>query len=68
MVDNDMPGAWPVWTTGEPLAGFIKRSSIHCSTQSMKALGHVLSEKTIFLCFSNCKSMGDIGHPVLGHI
>ena len=23
MVDNDMPGAWPVWTPGAPLAGFI---------------------------------------------
>ena len=21
MVDNDMPGAWPVWTSGAPLAG-----------------------------------------------
>ena len=36
MVDNDMPGAWPVWTPG-----FIKRSTIHCSTQNMKALCHV---------------------------
>ena len=24
MVDNDMPGAWPVWTPGAPLAAFIK--------------------------------------------
>ena len=24
MVDNDMPGAWPVWTQGALLAGFIK--------------------------------------------
>ena len=38
MVDNDMPGALPVWTPGAPLAGFIKRSTIHCSTQNMKAL------------------------------
>ena len=30
MVDNDMPGAWPVWTPGAPLAGFIKRNTIHC--------------------------------------
>ena len=29
MVTNDMPGAWPVWTPGAPLAGFIKRSIIH---------------------------------------
>ena len=56
MVDNDMPGAWPVWTPGAQLAGFIKRTTIHCYTQNMKALGLVISEK-IFLCFSNCKSM-----------
>ena len=30
MVDNDMPGAWPVWTPGAPMAGFIKRTTIHC--------------------------------------
>ena len=24
MVDNYMPGAWPVWTPGAPLAAFIK--------------------------------------------
>ena len=33
MVDNDMPGAWPVWTPGAPLAAFIKESIIHWSTQ-----------------------------------
>ena len=48
MVDNDMPGGWPVCTPGAPLAVFIKRSTIHCSTQNMKALGHVVSEKKIF--------------------
>ena len=26
MVDNDMPGAWPVWTPRAPLAAFIKES------------------------------------------
>ena len=66
IVDNDMPRAWPIWTPGAPLAGFIKRSTIHCSTQNMKALGHVVSEK-IFLCFSNCKSMGAID-PRVGAI
>ena len=63
MVDNDMPGAWPVWTPGTPLAGFIKKSTIHCYTQNMKALGHVVSEKKIFFCFSNCKNMGAIDPP-----
>ena len=101
MVVNDMPGTWPVWTTGSPLAafikdiitlvhttyessgpygfreedfflcfshdapgvgpawtprarlagfvaGFIKRTTLHCYTQNMKALGLVVSEKRIF--------------------
>ena len=40
-------------------AGFIRTSTIHCSTQNVKALGHVVSEKKIFLMFffSNCKTM-----------
>ena len=52
MVDNDMPGAWPVWTPGAPLAAFIKERIIHWSTQHMIALGHMVSEK-ICLCFSH---------------
>ena len=51
MVDNDMPGAWPVWTPGAPLAAFIKESIIHWSTQHMKALGHMVSDKKIFYVF-----------------
>ena len=53
MVDNDMPGTWPVWTPGAPLAGFIKKNTIHCYKQNMKALGLVVLEKKIFLCFSH---------------
>ena len=34
------PGAW--------LAGFIKRTTIHCYVQSMKALGLVVSENNFF--------------------
>ena len=30
------------------IAGFIKRTTIHCYTQNMKALGLVVSEKKIF--------------------
>ena len=57
----DAPGAGPVWTPGARLAGFIKRTIIHCYTQNMKALCLVASEKKIFfLCFSYCKSMGAI--------
>ena len=44
-----MPGAWPAWTPGALLVGLIKRSIIHCSTQNMKALGHVVSDKKIFI-------------------
>ena len=55
---HDTPGAGPVWTPGAQLAGFIKRTIIHCYTQNMKALGLVFSETKIFLCFSHCKSMG----------
>ena len=42
------PGAGPVWTPGARLAGFIKRTTIHCYTQNMKALGLVVSDKKIF--------------------
>ena len=66
MVDNDMPGAWPVWTPGSPLAGFIKRSNIHCFTQNMKAL---VSEKKkkMFLMFFFPLSMGAIAPLGWGH-
>ena len=42
-----------VWTPGALLAAFIKDSIIHWSTQHMKALGHMVSEKKIFVCFSH---------------
>ena len=42
------PRAGPVWTPGARLAGFIKRTTIHCYKQNMKALGLVVSEKKIF--------------------
>ena len=38
---------------GVPLAALIKESIIHWSTQHMKALGHMVSWKKIFLCFSH---------------
>ena len=48
------PGAVPVWTPGARLAGFIKRTTMHCYAQNMKALGLVVLEKKIFfLCFSH---------------
>ena len=50
---HEAPGAGPVWTPGARLAGFIKRTTIHCYKQNMKALGLVVSEKKIFLCFTH---------------
>ena len=47
------PGVGPFLTPGASLAGFIKRIIIHCYIQNMKALGLVVSEKKIFLCFSH---------------
>ena len=35
MTDNDAPGAWPVWTPGARLAGFIKRTIIHYYIQNI---------------------------------
>ena len=52
------PRAWPVWTPGAWLAGFIKRTTRHCYTQNLKALGYVFSEEIFFLCFSHCKYKG----------
>ena len=56
---HDALGVGPVWARGAQLAGFIKRTTIRCFTQNMKALGLVVSEKNILKCFSHCKSMGD---------
>ena len=46
---HDAPWSGPVWTPGAWLAGFIarfiKRTTIHCYKQNMKALGLVVSEK-----------------------
>ena len=68
MVDNDMPGALPVWTPGASLAAFIKERIIHWSTQHMKALGHMVSEK-IFLCFSHdAPGAGPVWTPGAGPV
>ena len=42
---HDAPGARPEWTPGARLAGFIKRTNIHCYTQNMKALGLVVTPR-----------------------
>ena len=48
---HDAPGAWPVWTPGSRLTGFIKRTTIHCYTQNMKALCLLVLEQKIFYVF-----------------
>ena len=48
---HDAPGAVPVLTTGARLAGFIKRTTIHCYTQNMEALDLVVLEKNTFFMF-----------------
>ena len=48
---HDAPGAGPFLAPGARLAGFIKRTTIHCYLQNMKALGLVVSEKKIFILF-----------------
>ena len=48
---HDAPGAGPVWTPGARMARFMKRTTRHCYTQNMKALGLVVSEKKIVYVF-----------------
>ena len=54
---ND-PRAGSFLTPGPWLAGFIKRTTKHCYTQNMKALGLVVSEKKIFFIFSQRRPRG----------
>ena len=48
---HDDPKAWPLWTPGARLAGFIKSTTIHCYIQNMKALCLVVSAKKIYFMF-----------------
>ena len=57
IVDNDSPGAWPIWTPRPRLAEIIKGLTKHCFTQNIKALGLMVSEKEDFYTFSYYKSM-----------
>ena len=45
------PGAGPFLTPGAWLAGFIKRTTIHCYIQTLKALSLVVFEKMFFYVF-----------------
>ena len=63
IADDDAPRTGPIWTPGAQLAGFIKRTTIHCCTLNMIALDIVVLEKFFFyLCLSHCKSMGANDH------
>ena len=62
---NDAPGVGPIWTPGARLAGFIKRTTIHCYTQNMKVLCFVDSEKKIFFVFP-IVSLWDLMTPKAG--
>ena len=48
---HDVLGAGLVWYTGARLAGFIKRNTIYCYKQNMKACGLVVLVKKIFFMF-----------------
>ena len=51
---------------GAQLAGFIKRTFIHCYIQNMKALGLVVSEKKIFFYVLSIVSLWKLMTPGLG--
>ena len=51
MPDIHAPGAWPIYTRGAWLAGFIKGTTRHCYTQNKKALCYVVSQKNMFYVF-----------------
>ena len=59
------PQACPVWTPRTQLAGFIKRTTIHCYTQNRTPLGLVVSEKKIFYVFP-IVSLWDLMTPGAG--
>ena len=49
---NDPRGA-AIFDPRDMTSGFIKMTTTHCYIQNMKALGLVVSEKKIFVCFSH---------------
>ena len=63
MVDNDMPGACPVWTPGARLADHY--TLLHTKYESSGPYG--FGEEDFFLCFSHCKSMGANDPSGQGH-
>ena len=45
------PEAWPIWTLGAWFAVLIKDNPKHCYIQNITALGLMVSEKMIILCY-----------------
>ena len=60
------PRAGPVWIPGTRLAGFRKKTTLHCYTQNMKALGLVVSEKKIFFYVFPIVSLWELMTPGAG--
>ena len=65
---HDIPGVLTLWTPGARLAGFIKRTTIHCYTQNRKALCLVVSEKKIFFYVFPIVSLWELLTPGAGAI
>ena len=63
---HDAPGAGPVWTPWARLAGFMKRTTRHCYTQNMKALGLVISENKNFFYVFPIVSLWELITPGAG--
>ena len=65
MVDNDMPGAWPVWIPGAPLAAFISFS--HDAPQGgarmdpRGTVGRIYKEDHYTLLLTKYESSGPCG-------
>ena len=59
-MDTIDPRAMAKFDPGARLAQFIMGTTKHCYIQNIEALGLLVSEKKIFVCFSHCKSMETI--------
>ena len=66
MVDNGMPGAWPVWTP-RGTVGRVYNEEYYTLLYMKHESSGPCGFGEIFLCFSNCKSVGAIDPPGWGH-
>ena len=56
MANDDAPKVRPIWIPGTRLAGFIKRTTIHCYKQNMEVFCLVVSKEN-FLCVFRFKKV-----------